>query len=364
MKKILVTGSLGYIGSVLTPFLKEEGFDCLGYDTGFFRNCLIYRLKDPKTIIKDIRDFSEKDLEGIDAVIHLAGISNDPFKNFDPKKVYDPTRAYSLKLAKLCKKRGIKFIFASSCSVYGKGRESILDENSETFPQTPYSLNKLQIEGDLKEISDENFSPIILRFATVFGLSPRMRFDLFLNMFVGMALTTKKIVLNSDGKAWRPNVHIKDVCKAIRYCLDLDPREGKPLILNVGDTSENYEIIKVAEMVQKEIPNSEILFLNNNKKIFSEREQLIKDRKIQDGVDTRTYRVSFELIKKTFKGFKCDWSVQKGIKQMINELGKLKLTEKQFKNINFYRLQKFEYLLRNNYLTEDLFWIKNEKNNN
>ena len=359
MRKILVTGSLGYIGSVLTPYLNENNFECLGYDTGFFRDCHLYTPKEQKTILKDMRDFTRNELRNIDTVIHLAGISNDPFGELKPEKVYDPTRVYSLRLAKLCKDVGVKFIFASSCSVYGKGSEQLLSEDSETYPQTLYSLNKLQIENDLREISDKDFSPIILRFATVFGLSPRMRFDLFINMFVAMALTTQKIILNSDGKAWRPNVHIDDVCKAIRYCLDYDHTSDKPLILNVGDTQENFQIIDIAKMIKNEIPGCEITYLQNIKDSSPAKDlDLIRDRKVQDGVDTRTYKVSFELIKNTLPGFQCDWSVQKGIQVMINDFQKIKLTEKQFNNINFYRLQKMEFLLKNGYLSEELFWTK------
>lgn len=359
MRKILVTGSLGYIGSVLTPYLNENNFECVGYDTGFFKDCHLYPPQEQKTILKDMRDFTRNELRNIDTVIHLAGISNDPFGDLKPEKVYDPTRVYSLRLAKLCKDMGIKFIFASSCSVYGREGNQLLTEESATYPQTPYSLNKLQIESDLREISDKDFSPIILRFGTVFGLSPRMRFDLFINMFVAMALTTKKIILNSDGKAWRPNVHIDDVCKAIRYYIDYHNTSDKPLILNVGDTQQNFQIIEIAEMVKNEVPGCEITYLQNIKDSSPARDlDLVRDRKVQNGVDTRTYQVSFELIKNTLPGFQCDWSVQKGIQTMIHYFNELPLTEEQFNNIDFYRLQKMEYLLRNGYLSPDLFWNK------
>lgn len=359
MKKILVTGSLGYIGSVLVPYLKEEGFDCLGYDAGFFKDCILYPSKDPKTILKDMRNFSRNDLRDIEMVVHLAGISNDPFGNLSPEKVYDPTREYSFRLAKMCKEMGAKFIFASSCSVYGRGSEQLLTEESETYPQTPYSLNKLQIENDLTEISDKDFSPIILRFATVLGPSPRMRFDLFINMFVGMSLTMNKIILNSDGKPWRPNVYILDVLKAIKYAVEYEPSTGDPIVLNVGDSSSNFRVIDIARMVTDMIPGSEIEFLFKDKEaLSSEANELVRDRKIQDGVDKRTYKVSFERIKNTFKDFKCDWTVKKGIVEIIKTFRDLNLTEEQFKNINFYRLQKFEYLFKNKYISEDMFWNK------
>jgi len=238
MKKVLVTGSLGYIGSVLVPYLSEHNFECIGYDTGFFKDCNLYPPGEQRTILKDMRDFTRDDLKGVDAVVHLAAMSNDPLMSLPPETFYEPVRRYSLNTARLCKALGIKFIFASSCSVYGKAGEGMLTEDSEANPQTPYSLNKLQVENDLREISDSDFSPIILRFATAFGLSPRMRFDIVINMLTGMAVTTGKIILNSDGRPWRPFIHVNDMCKAIRYCLDYDQTSDRPLILNVGDTRE------------------------------------------------------------------------------------------------------------------------------
>lgn len=356
MKKILVTGSLGYIGSVLVPYLNENNFDCIGYDTGLFRNCILYQPKEQKTIFKDVRYITKYDLKGINILIHLAGISNDPFGNLSAEEVYNPTRVYSLKLAKMCKKMRIRFIFASSCSVYGKAGQDLVTEESETNPQTPYSLNKLQIENDLKKIIDNNFSPIILRFATLFGLSPRIRFDLYINMLIGMGLTQKKIVLNSDGKAWRPNIHIQDVCKAIKHAINYEYNYNESLILNVGDTKQNFRIIDVAKMIQNQIEGCQLTYLKAN--LNDKENQLIRDRKIRDGVDSRTYKVSFEKIKTVFKGFKCDWTVEKGIESMIKMFKDLNLTEKEFKNINFYRLQRYEYLFKNNYISKNLYWNK------
>lgn len=358
MKKILVTGSQSYIGSVLTPYLIKNNYECIGLDAGFIKDCLLYPQSDVKTIYKDVRNISRKDLKEIDVVVHLSGISNDPFKNFDPAKVYNPVRIYTLKVAKLCKEMGIKFIFSSSCSIYGKGINGYSNEESKVFPQTPYSLNKMQIEQDLSAITDKNFTPIILRFATLFGLSPRMRFDLVINMFTAMAFTTGEIILNSDGKAWRPNVYINDVCNAIKCAIDFDPPSGKPFILNVGDTSQNFQIINLAKMVQQEIPGCKLTFLSQNSNL-KDNFELIKDRKIQDGVDSRNYKISFEKIEKVFPKFKCEWTVKKGIKEMLKKFKDIKLTKVQFEDINFYRLQKFEWLIRKGYLTEDLKWIKN-----
>lgn len=360
MKKVLVTGSQSYIGSVLTPYLIDNGYYTVGIDSGFIKDCLLYPAHDTKTIYKDVRDITAKVLKGFGIVVYLAGISNDPFKNFDPAKVYDPVRSHTVKVAKLCKKLGIKFIFSSSCSVYGKGIDGYLNEESKVFPQTPYSINKVQIEQDLAKITDKNFAPIIFRFATVFGLSPRMRFDLVINMFTAMAYTTGKIILNSDGKAWRPFVHVNDVCKAIKFAIDFKPTKSEKVILNVGSTSENFQILDLAKMAAEEIPGCEVSFINNSD--TSANTELIKDRKIQDGVDVRNYKISFEKIKKVFPDFKCDWTVQKGVKEMLKKFKEINLTKEQFKNINFYRLHKLEWLIKAGYLSQNLRWIKNYQN--
>ncbi|MGA2967984.1 MAG: SDR family oxidoreductase [Candidatus Levyibacteriota bacterium] len=355
-KKVLVTGSLGYLGSVLTGYLEQNGFDCLGYDAGFFRNCLLYKPAAVRTVFGDAREITEKDLKGIDVLVHLAGVSNDPFGDLDAKRIYDPTRVYAEKVAKLCKRLGIKFIFASSCSVYGLGQDKLLTEDSPTYPQTPYSLNKLQIEQDLEKLSDRNFSPVALRFATAFGMSPRMRFDIVVNMLTGMAFTTSKIILNSDGKPWRPNVHVLDICKAIRFAIDSDYNAGKILVLNVGDEQNNLQIIDIAKAVQAELPSCELKFLSEDLEL--DKEDLVRDRKVKGGVDRRTYKVSFAKIRKVFPSFKCDWTVNLGIQEMLKTFQAMKLTEAQFKKRDFYRLQTIERLYQEHFLSSDLRWLK------
>lgn len=354
---VLVTGSLGYIGSRLTGWLGSKGMRCIGYDAGFFQDCTLYPPSDPNTVRKDVREIGKSDLKSVDVVVHLSGISNDPLGNLSPQTFYDPTRAYTLRLAKLCKEMGIRFIFPSSCSVYGKEGDAHLTEKAKTAPQTPYSLNKIQIEQDLREVSDDSFSPVILRLATVFGLSPRMRFDVVVNMLTAMAATSGKIVLNSDGRAWRPHVHIDDVAKAIEHCILLERVPDSPLVINVGDTNENFRIIEVAEMVADQVPGSEIVFMAGSRSEAAKEDfEFFRDRKVDDGVDKRTYTVSFELIKDKLPGFKCDWTVEKGIRAMLDTFDEMGLREDQFQSIDFYRLQALESLLDRGLFTENLRW--------
>lgn len=359
MKRILVTGSLGYLGSVLTSYLSESGFHVVGYDAGFFKESLLYPPKLTETIFRDARTIEEKDLEKIDAVVHLAGISNDPVGKLDATLVYDPTRIYSLHIAKMCKKLGIKFIFASSCSVYGLGEQELLSECCATHPQTFYSLNKLQIEGDLQSISGESFSPIALRFATVFGASPRIRFDVVVNMLTGMAVSNRSIVLNSNGLSWRPNLHILDACQAIRCAIDLDYRGGELLTLNVGADENNLQVLDIAKIIQKSIPNCELRYLSDNPELDTD--GLIRDRKVKDGGDTRTYKVSFEKIKEIMPDFKCQWSVEDGVNNMVELFEKLSLSSVLFKSRGFYRLQHLEDLHAAGYISDQLSWLNAPK---
>lgn len=357
MKRVLITGSEGYLGSVFTKVLTESGYDVVAYDTGFFRDTYLYPPPATKTVFRDARQVEEADLQGIDAVVHLAGISNDPVGKLEASKVYDPTRTYAMNIAKMCKKLGIKFIFASSCSIYGLGQDEFLTEASVVHPQTLYSLNKLQVEQDLQSLADKSFSPIALRFATVFGSSPRIRFDVVVNMLTGMAVADGLIVLNSDGKSWRPNLHILDACEAVRRSIDLDYNGGELLIMNVGSDENNLQVLQIAQTIQKSIPGCELKFLSENPEL--DKEGLIRDRKVkQGGVDTRTYKVSFEKITKVLPGFQCQWTVEKGVKEMATLFKDLKFNHETFKRRGFYRLQQLEYLYGQGYLSEDLVWLK------
>lgn len=356
VKKILIIGSHGYLGSRLTDFLNEKGYLCVGVDIGFFRNGVIYEPVYIPTINKEARTIDESDIEGFDVVIMLAGISNDPFGNLSTEVIYDPTRAYAIRIAKICKKLGVRYIFPSSCSVYGIA-DGMLDENGATNPQTPYSMNKLQIEEDLAKISDNGFSPIALRLATVFGISPRIRFDVVINMLCGMAVTQKKVVLNSDGQAWRPHVHIEDVCEAFRCCIEWETTGEGLKVMNVGRNDNNVRIIDVARMIVDYIPGSELQFLSA-KKLTAE-DELVVDKKIHDGVDSRTYQVNFDKVHQKLPNFISKWNIQKGVEKLIEDLERLQLDENKFKQRDFYRLQQINHLYITNQINSDLSWNRN-----
>ena len=351
---VLIIGSQGYLGSRLTEYLIENDFNVMGTDTGFFKNGVIYQPYEKNILKIDARDIKGELIEKFDSVILLAGISNDPFNGFNPEDVYKPSRVYTLRIAKLCKKLGVQFIFPSSCSIYGVA-DGIVNENNKPNPQTFYSRNKIEIENDLEAIADNEFHPIALRLATVFGPSSRIRFDVVVNMLCGMALVNKEIILNSNGQAWRPNVHIEDVCNVFKQCL-LNRKKIKGFtVLNVGKDENNIKIIDIANLIKNEINGCSISFLNKKSNV----EEIFKDRKIQDGVDVRTYKVDFAKLEKTFPNLKLKWNMQNGIRNLIEFLETYLLNENKFKQREFYRLQQLEFLLSTKQLNKNLIWIKN-----
>jgi len=356
MKKILIIGNQGYLGSYLTDYLRTRNYYCKGIDTGFFKEGELTKPELVETKNKDARLVTENDIYGIDVLILLAGISNDPFGHMTSEQIYDPTRDYALKIAGMCKKLGVKFIYPSSCSVYGAADESgLLNEQSSTSPQTPYSINKLQVEEGLKEIADESFTPIALRFGTVYGLSPRIRFDVVINMLCGLALTTKKVMLNSNGQAWRPHLHIDDACESFRCCIDQDINSGELIVINVGKNEDNFKIIDIAKIIHSNVKGSQLTYLESSRE--DDKNDLIIDRKIQDGVDTRTYKVSFDKISEVLPAFKTKWSVENGIVDLLSKLEKINLTSELFSRREFYRLQQIEYLHKTKMIDDNLNWV-------
>lgn len=351
LPRILVGGSNGYIGTKLCEYLKQKNYDFETFDINLFSKCLLYPIGNKyKTLFKDVRDIKDSYLKKFDIYIHLPGISNNPVDNFrNKKKIYDITREYTKKIALKCKKNNVKFIFASSCSVYGEGKKKNLTENSQCNPITHYSKNKLEIEKDLKSISDKNFSPIILRISTLFGFSPRMRFDLALPMFMVMAKLNKTIQLNSDGQSWRPHLYLDDLILVFEKCFFLNNK--KIIIINVGSDKNNYKIIDVAKLICK-FTYSKIEFLNENNQNL-----LIKDKTVNYGKDKRNYSVSFKKIKKLFPLIKFT-SVKQGLNKDINFLKKLKLSDNVLYNKKYFRLFYLTYLIKNKKIDKNLRVIK------
>lgn len=355
-RRILVTGSLGYIGSRLVSYLLSKGCQVSALDTGFFRDCLISEEAERGQFhFSDMRDFSYAALDNIDVVVHLAGISNDPFGDLMPSQVYDSSTQYSVELAQACKQRGVRFVFASSCSIYGNALDPITTEASVPNPQTHYSHNKLAIETQVSQLADNNFVPVFLRFATLFGTSPRMRFDIVVNMLTAMAFASKKIILNSDGKANRPFVHIDDVCEAFFQASTYQQNGDSALIVNVGSDEENYRIIDVAQKICTIAGDCSLTSLADISSASDK--ELFKDRKLQDGVDSRDYRVSFSKIGTAFPEFKTRWTLEQGIHELFDYYKQIGLTESMFKDKRYYRLQTMESLYKQKRIDSALRWI-------
>jgi nucleoside-diphosphate-sugar epimerase len=342
-RRVLVTGADGFIGSVLTPLLMERGFDVVGLDTGFYRAGLLFHDgKDrPTTLTRDIRTVGPRDLEGYDAVVHLAELSNDPLCQHDPKKTYEINHLGSVALAKAAKAAGVpRFVYASSCSIYGAA-EGVMTEEAEPNPQTAYAHCKRLVEQDVGALADDGFSPTFLRNATAFGASPRIRFDIVLNNLAGLAWTTGRIAMTSDGTPWRPLVHVRDISGAIAAALEA-PREAVAnQILNVGDNDNNYRVREIAEAVGQAFPNCKITFGDL-------------------GGDNRSYRVSFDKIRRVLPGFRCEWNAERGARQMRSLFEHIAMDEHEFNAAPYTRLRQLQRLLEQKQIDSDFYWRSND----
>ena len=338
--KVLLTGADGYIGSVLAPLLMEAGLDLVGLDTGYYRSGLLYHDgKDrPATLTRDVRNVTAKDLEGYDAVVHLAELSNDPLCAHDPEKTFEINHKASVALAKNAKAAGVaRFVYTSSCSVYGAGGEDTKTETSEPNPQTAYAKCKVLVERDVRPLADNYFCPTFLRNATAFGVSPRMRFDIVVNNLSGLAWTTKKISMTSDGSPWRPLVHVRDICDAIIATLEAPRDDVCGEIFNVGTDSNNYRVREIAEAVQEAFPDCKLEFGK------------------ADG-DNRSYRVNFDKIRKHLPTFKCERDVRFGARQLRALFERIDMTEQVFTQPAFTRLKMLEQLARTAQVDPNFNW--------
>lgn len=339
--KIFVTGTDGYIGVQLGAFLLARGHDVIGLDTGFYREGWLYngginRL--PSCISKDIRHIDKEDLAGVDAVVHLAELSNDPLGQFNPEITYRINHQSSVHLAQLAKSLGVpRFVYTSSCSVYGVGSGEIKTEESEPQPQTAYARCKTFVERDVSALADDDFSPTFLRNATAYGPSPRMRFDLVVNNLSGLAWTTKEIRMVSDGTPWRPLVHVLDICEAVACVLEAPRDVVHKEIFNVGDSRENYQIRDIAEVISRTFPDC-ALSLGNS-----------------DG-DNRSYRVSFDKIKNRLRTFKCRRNLASGAQELFELFQRIGMERSVFEFRAFTRLKQLEHLVHTQQLDRELFW--------
>ncbi len=338
--KILVTGTEGYIGSLLAPMLMRSGHEVIGVDTGFYKVGWLYNsnVLTAKTLNKDIRHITAEDLQGVEAIVHMAELSNDPTGQLSPTITYDINHKGSIRLATLAKAAGVRrFVYMSSCSVYGVATGNDVTEETPVNPQTAYAECKTLVERDVKMMADDSFSPTFMRNATAFGASPRMRFDIVLNNLAGLAWTTKEIRMTSDGTPWRPLVHVLDICKAILCTLEAPRDIIHNQIFNVGDTAHNYQVREVAQIVADIFKGCQLSFGDN-------------------GADNRSYRVSFEKINKILPGFKCDWNAESGTQQFFDLFTLIDMNNDTFLFRGFTRLKQLEYLLRTQQINKDFFW--------
>ena len=338
--RVLVTGHKGYIGSVMAPMLITEGYDVVGLDSDIFEDCAFDEpgVNFPE-IKKDIRDVEAEDLSGFDAVIHLAAISNDPIGNLNPELTYDINHRGSVRLARLAKEAGVaRFLFSSSCSLYGASGDDFLTEEADFNPVTPYAHSKVLVESDVAKLADDTFCPTYLRNSTAYGVSPRLRFDLVINNLVAHAFTTGLVYLMSDGSPWRPLIHIEDISRAFIAVLKAPREIIYNQAFNVGLNKENYRIRELAEIVRDVVPGCRIEYAPDA------------------GPDKRNYRVDFSKIAKALPDFKPVWDARLGAEELYHAYQRVGLLKADFEGPRFRRIDHIKQLLASGKLGADLRW--------
>lgn len=321
--RIFVTGHKGYIGPHLIELLKRDGHSVTGCDIDLFEESKIAEVINPdKELIKDIRDLNIDDLQGYDCVMHLAALSNDPMGDIDPQITYSINKEGSIKLAELAKEAGVKrFLFSSSCSIYGKGVNNDLDESAPVNPLTAYAISKIEVEKKLAEMTDENFCPVFLRNSTAYGYSPMFRIDLVVNNLLACAFAKGDIRIMSDGKPWRPLIHCKDIARAFVALASAPTEKVKSKAINIGANYENYQVKDVAAEVQKLIPKAKIIFTG------------------EVGNDPRDYRVNFDLLYKISPSFKLEYSLRSGMQELFEKLQSIHFSDNDFDGEKYIRLK-------------------------